>query len=121
MMDLFSVNAGSAFAQKSMRTRIWLAPILLLSLLFAGCKTVPVVPHAIGCNASAELLASKCSPPIQIANDATFSALVDTMQADRQSLRECAVTVDALVATIKQCEQATSEFNKKIDGMNAEK
>ena len=98
-----------------------LTPILVGSLFIAGCRTLPVVPHAISCDVSAELLASKCLPPRQIADDATFATLVDTMQADRQALRECGVTADALIETIKHCNQAIEEFNKKIDAINSAK
>ena len=95
-----------------------LIPILAGSMLVAGCRTVPVVPHAVACDASSELLASKCPPPRPLADNATFAALVDTMQADRQALRECGITVDALIKTIKQCNHATDEYNKKIDAIN---
>ena len=95
-----------------------LIPILAGSMLVAGCRTVPVVPHAVACDASAELLASKCPPPRPLADNATFAALVDTMQADRQALRECGITVDALIKTIKQCNHATDEYNKRIDAIN---
>lgn len=95
-----------------------LASVLAGSMLVAGCRTVPVVPHAVACDASAELLASKCPPPRPLADNATFAALVDTMQADRQALRECGMTVDALIKTIKQCNHATDEYNKKIDAIN---
>ena len=95
-----------------------LTPILLASLFMAGCRTVPVIPHAVGCDAGAQLLASKCPPPGQLEDDATFAAVVDTMQADRQALRECGMTVDALIKTIRQCNRATDEYNKKIDAIN---
>ncbi|MGE5758508.1 MAG: hypothetical protein ACM3W8_06550 [Sideroxydans sp.] len=101
--------------------RMKLAPILLGNLFIAGCKTVPVVPHAISCDVSAELLAAKCATPGQIANDATYAALVDTMQADRKALRECGVTVKTLQDSIKRCNQATGEYNKKIDAINGAK
>ena len=97
------------------------APLLLCSLFIAGCQTLPVVPHAIDCDVNAELLASKCPPPGQIANDTTFATLVDTMQADRQALRECGVTVDTLRDALKRCNAATDEFNKKIDALNSAK
>lgn len=96
-----------------------LVPILAGSMLIAGCRTVPVVPHALTCDASAELLASKCPPPRPLADNATFAALVDTMQADRQALRECGMTVDALIKTIRQCNHATDEYNRKIDAINS--
>lgn len=96
-------------------------PILLASLFMAGCRTVPVVPHAVGCDASAQLLASKCLPPGQLEDDATFATVVDIMQADRQALRECGMTVDALIKTIRQCNHATDEYNKKIDAINGAK
>jgi len=95
--------------------------ILAAGLSIAGCQTVPVASHAINCDVSAELLASKCSPPQQIANDSTFATLVDAMQADRQALRECGVTVDTLRDTLKRCNAATAEFNKKVDALNSAK
>lgn len=98
-----------------------LAPIMLGALFIAGCKTVPVVPHAFNCDVPAELLASKCAEPKAIPNDATYAALVDAIQADRKALRECGVTVDTLQDAIKRCNQATTEYNKKIDAINGTK
>lgn len=98
-----------------------LTPILLGSLFITGCKTLPVVPHAIGCDVSAELLSSKCATPKPITNDTTYATLVDTMQADRKALRECGVTADTLRDAIKRCGQATDEYNKKIDAINSTK
>lgn len=98
-----------------------LALILAGSLLITGCQTVPVVPHAISCDANAELLSSKCSPPKQMTNDANFATLVDTMQTDRQALRECGIMVDTLRETLKRCNEATREFNKTIDARNSVK
>jgi hypothetical protein len=98
-----------------------LAPILLGAMFIAGCKTVPVVPHAFSCDVSAELLTGKCAEPKPIPNDATYAALVDTMQADRKALRECGAAVDALQDAIKRCNQATAEYNKKIDAINSSK
>jgi hypothetical protein len=98
-----------------------LAPILLVSLFIAGCKTLPVASHAINCNASAELLASKCATPRPITNDTTYAALVETMQADRNALRECGIVADALRETLKHCNQAIDEYNKKIDAINSAK
>ncbi len=95
-----------------------LIPILVGSLFVTGCKTLPVVPHAIGCDVSAELLASKCAAPEPVTNDTTYAALVDTMQADRKALRECGITADTLRDAIKRCNQSTDEYNKKIDAIN---
>ena len=97
------------------------ALILLGGLCIAGCKTITVVPHALKCEVNAELLAGKCADPKQIANDATYAALVDTMQADRKALQECGVEADALRAAITRCNQATDEYNKKIDAINGTK
>lgn len=97
------------------------ALMLAGSLLAAGCKTLPVASHTINCEVKPELLASKCSSPRQIANDATFATLVDTMQTDRQALRECGIMVDALRDTLTRCQAATEEFNKKIDALNSVK
>jgi len=98
--------------------KLKLAPILLGSLFIAGCKTLTVVPHAVNCEVSKELLAGKCAEPRPIANDTTYAALVDTMQADRKALRECSITADTLRDAIKRCNQATDEYNKKIDAIN---
>lgn len=97
------------------------ALILAGSLVVTGCKTLPVAPHAINCDINAELLAGKCAAPRQIAKDATFAALIDAMQADRQALRECGATADALRDTLKRCNDATEKFNKKIDALNSAK
>ena len=95
-----------------------LTPILLGCLFIGGCKTLTVVPHAVNCDVSAELLAGKCAAPQPITNDTTYAALVDTMQADRKALRECGITADTLRDTIKRCNQATAEYNKKLDAIN---
>lgn len=94
------------------------APLLLVSLYIIGCKTLPLVPHAINCDVNAELLASKCATPKPITNDTTYAMLVDTMQADRKALRDCGITVDALRDAIRRCNQATAEYNQKIDAIN---
>jgi hypothetical protein len=94
------------------------APFLLCSLFIAGCQTLPVVPHAINCDVSAEMLDGKCARPILITNDTTYATLVDAMQADRKSLLECGITADALREAIKRCNRATDEYNKKIDAIN---
>ncbi|MFZ2163662.1 MAG: hypothetical protein WAW02_15730 [Sideroxyarcus sp.] len=98
-----------------------LMQILPVSLIIAGCQTLPVVPHALTCDASAELLASKCAAPRPRSNDITYAALVDTMQADRKALQECGITADTLRDTLKRCNQAANEYNKKIDALNSMK
>jgi hypothetical protein len=98
-----------------------LAPILLVSLLITGCKTLPVASHSVNCDANAELLASKCASPRPVTNDTTYATLVETMQADRKALRECGIVADALRETIKHCNQAIDEYNKKIDAINSAK
>jgi hypothetical protein len=98
-----------------------LAPILLISLFITGCKTLPVASHAVNCDASAELLASKCATPRQITKDITYATLVDTMQADRKALRECGIVADALRETLKHCNQTTDEYNRRIDAINSAK
>ena len=95
-----------------------LITILLGGLALAGCKTVTVVPHALKCEVSAKLLADKCAAPRPIANDATYAALVDTMQADRKALQECSIAADTLRDAIERCNQATDAYNKKIDAIN---
>lgn len=99
-------------------THLRLAPLLLVSVYIGGCKTLPMVPHAINCDVNAELLASKCATPKPITNDITYATMVDTMQADRKALRECSITADALRDAIKRCNQATAEYNLKIDAIN---
>ncbi len=93
--------------------------IIAGGLSATGCRTLPVVPHAMKCDVRAELLAGKCMPPTQIANDSTYAGLVDAMQADRKALRECGVTADSLRDVIERCNQSTDEYNKKIDAVNA--
>jgi len=95
--------------------------LALASLFIAGCKTVTIIPHALKCDANPELLASKCAPPRQITNDTTYATLVDTMQMDRKALQECGIAADALRASIKRCNQATDEYNKRIDELNYRK
>ena len=98
------------------------ALIFMGGIFIAGCTTaVPVVPHAIRCELSAELQASNCPESGQLPQDATFQTLVDTMLADRQALRECGLSVNALRDSINKCNQATDEFNKKIDALNGNK
>lgn len=93
--------------------------ILTAGLSAAGCCTpVPVVPKAIRCEPSAELLAHQCAAPEQLPENATFQTLVDTMLADRQALRECALAEKALRDSITKCNQANDGFNKKIDELN---
>jgi hypothetical protein len=89
-------------------------------LLSGCCPTLPVVPHAIRCDASAELLRAKCPSPTRIPEDATFGTLVDAMRSDRQALRECGRALDALRDSIDRCNRATDEFNKRIDRINAD-
>ena len=98
-----------------------LTAISLACLLVAGCKTVTVVPHALNCDANAELLASKCASPRQIASNTTYATLVDTMQMDRQALQECGIAAEALRDSIRRCNQATDEYNRKIDELNSRK
>lgn len=94
--------------------------LILLSALFAtGCCTpLPVVPKAIRCEPSAELMARKCAEPAQIPKGATYGTLVDTMLADRKALSECVLTADELRESIEKCNLATDDFNKKIDKLN---
>jgi hypothetical protein len=101
--------------------RLKFAPLFLCGLFIAGCQTLPVVPHAINCDVNAELLASKCQPPGQVADNATYASLVDTMQNDRKALLECGITVNTLRDALKRCNQATGEYNKKIDSINRNK
>jgi hypothetical protein len=97
------------------------APVLLYGLFISGCQTLPVVPRAIDCDVNAELLASKCRAPGQVAGDATYASLVDTMQNDRKALLECGITVNTLRDALKRCNQATVEYNNKIDSINRNK
>lgn len=87
--------------------------------LLAGCTSpLPVVPQAIRCDVDPALLAGKCAAPSPIPADATFGGLVGAMQNDRQALRECALSAEALRASIGRCNAATDEFNKKVDEIN---
>ncbi len=101
----------------------YLKPISTLAgcLFLAGCQTLPVIPHAINCEVNTELLDGKCAAPKLVPNTSTYSSLVDTMQADRKSLRDCSIAADALRDTIRRCNQATDEYNKKIDALNSRK
>ncbi|MBI5890683.1 MAG: hypothetical protein HZB47_08400 [Nitrosomonadales bacterium] len=98
-------------------TNLQFASLLLGSLLVAGCKTLPVASHAINCDVGRELLAGKCAAPSPIAGDATYAALVDAMQADRKALQECSIAADTLRETLKRCNRATAEYNKKVDAL----
>jgi hypothetical protein len=98
-----------------------LTPVLAGCLILGGCQTLPVVPHAINCDVNAELLAGKCAAPKPVPDTTTYATLVDTMQADRKSLRECSIEADTLRETIRRCNQATVEYNRKIDALNSRK
>ena len=104
-------------AMKIIQPKLFL--LLLVSLYIAGCKTLPLVPHAVNCDVNAELLASKCAPPKPISNDISYATLVDTMQADRKALRDCNITTNALRDAIRRCNRATAEYNQKIDAINS--
>lgn len=94
--------------------------MLAAGLLTAGCApTLTVVPHMTGCEVSDKLRAGKCALPRQLPDDATFATLVDTMLVERPALRECAALVDALRDSLQRCNQATADFNKTIDEINA--
>jgi hypothetical protein len=89
------------------------------ALCLSACSTVAVVPHAMKCDASAPLLAARCAQPAPLAGEATFAAMVDAMRSDRQALRECALSFEALRDSLIRCNQATDDFNRKIDAINA--
>lgn len=93
--------------------------LLPVCLYIAGCKTLPLVPHAVNCDVNAELLADNCAPPKPISNGISYAALVDTMQADRKALRDCNITTSALRDAIRRCNRATTEYNQKIDAINS--
>lgn len=89
------------------------------AVVLAACtRTLPVVPHAIRCDASAELLKSRCASPTPLSPDTTFATLVDAAQKDRQALQECGMTVKALQESINRCNGAIDGFNGKIDDVN---
>lgn len=97
-----------------------LGAILAASFLLAGCgPTLTVAPHAMRCDAKAELLAHRCLLPQQIPDDATFETVVDATRNDRQALRECGISLDTLRDSINRCNQTVDEFNRKIDEVNA--
>jgi hypothetical protein len=95
--------------------------LLSSGLFICGCQTLPVASHTIKCDVSAELLTAKCATPGLITNDTTYAKLVDTMQADRKALQECGATADALRDALRRCNQATDEYNNKIDAANRSK
>ena len=100
--------------------RLKLGLTLAAGALLAGCApTLTIVPHMAGCELGDALRASKCAAPQPIADNATYSALVDAMLVDRQALRECGLSLTALRASLQRCNQATADFNNKIDVINA--
>lgn len=102
-----------------MKTRCSKLTVILLTGSFvSACQTLPVVPHALNCDVNAELLASKCAAPKPIPNNTTYATLVDTMQADRNALQECGILADTLRNTLNRCNQASNDYNKKIDALN---
>jgi hypothetical protein len=93
--------------------------LVLGTFLFAGCcQTVPVVPRVQGCEINEELLKKECSSPRPLPGDATFSQLVDTMQSDRQALRECAISLTAVRNSMIRCNQEIESFNRQAERMN---
>jgi hypothetical protein len=97
-----------------------LGTVLAGSLMLAACSpTLTVVPHAMRCDASAELLASSCASPKPIPDDATFSAVVDASRDDRQALRECGISLNTLRESMNRCNASVDEFNRKVDELNA--
>lgn len=89
---------------------------LLLVAALAGCtRTLPVAMHANRCEPGAM---QACAAPMKLAHDATYAQLVDALLADRQALRECTLSSNALRASIDLCNQASDEFNNKIDAVN---
>lgn len=94
------------------------SPLLAACLLFTGCSTLVVAPHATRCDVSAELSAYKCTDPSKIPDGATFSSLVDVSRTDRQSLVECGISLNALRDSLNRCNQAIDEYNQKVDQAN---
>lgn len=93
--------------------------LMAMGGLVLGCTSVvPVVPHAIPCDISADLLAAECAQPSQLFEGATFTDLVDKMRVDRKALQECRLSQEALRQSIKSCNQKIDEFNQKIDELN---
>lgn len=97
-----------------------LTPLLACLALAACCPPVLLAPEAIRCDADAKLLAAKCDLPTPIGEGATYQTLVDAMQKDRQSLRECAIATNALRDSINRCNAATDAYNAKIREINAQ-
>ncbi len=95
------------------------SPLLAVCLLFTGCSTLVVAPHATRCDVSAELAAFKCADPSKIPAEATFSNLVDVSRADRQALLECGISLNTLRDSLNRCNQAIDEYNQKVDQANA--
>lgn len=95
---------------------------ILAALLLSGCvTTMPVATNSIQCNPPAAQLAFKCTEPAKVPENATFSNLVDVMRTDRESLRECSISLNALNETLKSCKQAIDQYNQKVDEANASK
>jgi hypothetical protein len=89
--------------------------------VLSGCGRTLILksPHAIRCDAPSELLNNRCSNPTNITNDITFEGLVDASRSDRQALRECKRSFEALQDSINRCNQAIDDLNTKIDQINA--
>jgi len=102
---------------KQLHSKLGLIPACCL-LLISCSHTLPIVPHAIRCDANAELLKSRCASPSPVSGDTTFATLVDAAQKDRQALQECGMTVKALQDSIDRCNGTIDGFNKKIDELN---
>jgi hypothetical protein len=96
-----------------------LSAILAGSVMLVACSpTLTVVPHAMRCDASAELVASTCALPKPIPDDATFSGVVEASRDDRQALRECGMSLNALRESMNRCNASVDEFNRKVDELN---
>lgn len=92
---------------------------LVMGALLVSCtRVVPLVPHAIPCEVSDELLAKECAKPSQLSEGTTFMDLVDKMRSDRKALQECDISQAALRESIKTCNKRIEEFNRKIDDLN---
>ena len=96
-----------------------LSPVLAALLLSACVTTMPVATNSIQCNPPEAQLAFKCAEPGKIPEGATFENLVDVMRADRQALRECSISLNALNETVRSCKQAIDQYNQKVDEANA--
>jgi hypothetical protein len=93
----------------------WITAMLLLT----GCSsTVVKLEEAIPCPISVSGLAETCTPPVAVADGATYADILVTTQTDRKSLRTCAAHDDLLRQTIDACNAAIAKHNEAVKEIN---